>query len=537
MSTAHLSCTLLEIEEYYQTSLCYVSSGLAADENGDIQLAVQHYVDAMQSLEKGISVELVNLCDKKHLSAQDMQAKMISALKDVQTRLYELQETTQNDPVPEYSAVIPKGHSGEPMQAKSINACEAPTNNLVAEDAVELLHIPGGIQLFSVSEDLNVNVPPPSYPTSLSVFIFENDLEEPSTQPALPPAFIQAGDWIYPLVRGHSPVLLCANGAYMFQNIIDPSLPTTDHPDYIGLVISSALDPAYGEMFTNILSNMACLQVQEQSSEEGPPKYLCNFVNYQAKEEPVTNKDEAISQKIASGIEKSAGWLSWGLVKGAKYTSSLIKLGADHLQKNITPDEKPTTVNPTLNKGLQYTHEASKSTVKVSAEIVKGLTTLTTGATKTVFSHVKPYANFLFPKSNSSEQEAKNSNMKGVMTVVGAGVTGFSEVWTSLEKAGMAIAHSVSQATVDTVQHKYGAEAGKSTSHIMGTAVNVGRTAFNLDNLGIKAMVKRTAKNAGKTALMNYVGNKERLKESDGVQADVGGETSSSEVYLPPKPM
>ena len=71
----------------------------------------------------------------------------------------------------------------------------------------------------------------------------------------------------------------------------------------------------------------------------------------------------------------------------------------------------------------------------------------------------------------------------------------------------------------------------------MGTAVNVGRTAFNLDNLGIKAMVKRTAKNAGKTALMNYVGNKERLKESDGVQADVGGETSSSEVYLPPKPM
>ena len=47
-----LQCTLLEIEEYYQTSLCYVSSGLAADENGDIQLAVQHYVDAMQSLEK-----------------------------------------------------------------------------------------------------------------------------------------------------------------------------------------------------------------------------------------------------------------------------------------------------------------------------------------------------------------------------------------------------------------------------------------------------------------------------------------------------
>ena len=50
----------------------------------------------LSTILQGISVELVNLCDEKHLSAQDMQAKMISALKDVQTRLYELQETTQN---------------------------------------------------------------------------------------------------------------------------------------------------------------------------------------------------------------------------------------------------------------------------------------------------------------------------------------------------------------------------------------------------------------------------------------------------------
>ena len=74
-----------------------------------------------------------------------------------------------------------------------------------------------------------------------------------------PAGFIQVGDWVYPLIPGHSPVLLSANGAYIFPNI------TTDHSDSnsqtVGLVLSSSLDPAYEETFCHFLATMASLQV------------------------------------------------------------------------------------------------------------------------------------------------------------------------------------------------------------------------------------------------------------------------------------
>lgn len=38
----------------------------------------------------------------------------------------------------------------------------------------------------------------------------------------------------------------------------------------------------------------------------------------------------------------------------------------------------------------------------------------------------------------------------------------------------------------------------------MDSAINVGMTAYNLDNIGIKAMVKKTAKETGQTILDDY---------------------------------
>lgn len=38
----------------------------------------------------------------------------------------------------------------------------------------------------------------------------------------------------------------------------------------------------------------------------------------------------------------------------------------------------------------------------------------------------------------------------------------------------------------------------------MDSAINVGLTAYNIDNIGIKAMVKKTAKQTGQTILEDY---------------------------------
>lgn len=51
---------------------------------------------------------------------------------------------------------------------------------------------------------------------------------------------------------------------------------------------------------------------------------------------------------------------------------------------------------------------------------------------------------------------------------------------------------------------RYGAEAGQATDHAVHSAINVGVTAFNIDNLGIKAIVKKTGKETAHAILKDY---------------------------------
>lgn len=54
------------------------------------------------------------------------------------------------------------------------------------------------------------------------------------------------------------------------------------------------------------------------------------------------------------------------------------------------------------------------------------------------------------------------------------------------------------------LERRYGAAAGQATDHAVNSAINVGLTAFNVDNLGIKAVVKRTGKQTAKAILEDY---------------------------------
>lgn len=51
---------------------------------------------------------------------------------------------------------------------------------------------------------------------------------------------------------------------------------------------------------------------------------------------------------------------------------------------------------------------------------------------------------------------------------------------------------------------RYGAAAGQATDHAVNSAINVGITAFNVDNLGIKAVVKRTGRHTAQALLEDY---------------------------------
>ncbi|XP_052473287.1 spartin b [Carassius gibelio] len=363
----------------------------------------------------------------------------------------------------------------------------------LGEDGEELFFLPQGVQIFLVTPEGQVSAP--SYPGYLRIVKFTSERSE--RIPNRPPAFLQVCGWLYPLMASDSPVLLCNTGVYMFPDMMAPTPGL-----YVGVVLSSELPQKEHELFQSVLSQLTDLHVQAsdgttdtinlgQKVPMGPPA---------AEEEKVLPE---WSGKVAQGVLTGASRLSWGLVKGAEYTGKAIHKGAAKLREHIAPEDKPAQVSPTIAKSLHVTKQATGGAVKVSQFLVDGLCTVTGHVGRELAPHVKKHGGKLIPESLKKDKDGC-SKIDGAMVVAASGVQGFATVWTGLEVAAKNIAKSVAAETVTTVKHKYGAEAGQATDHAVNSAINVGVTAFNIDNLGIKAVVKKTGKETARAILADY---------------------------------
>ena len=64
--------------------------------------------------------------------------------------------------------------------------------------------------------------------------------------------------------------------------------------------------------------------------------------------------------------------------------------------------------------------------------------------------------------------------------------------------------------------NRYGDEAGKLTENTVYAAGNLALAAYNVDNLGVKALAKRAAKDTGKAVLQDIQEKKRAEKEANG---------------------
>uniref|UniRef100_A0A803XXK3 Spartin n=1 Tax=Meleagris gallopavo TaxID=9103 RepID=A0A803XXK3_MELGA len=376
------------------------------------------------------------------------------------------------------------------------------------------------------------SVSAPSYPGYLRIVKFlDTDSEMAQNRP---PAFLQVCDWLYPLMCNQSPVLCCNTGVYMFPDMMS-QIPGS----YVGVVLSSELPAADRELFEDLLKQMSDLRLQVPGSHErvGLPSELpaterAHFedklkqmsghkvqpsevssdvinlpqtVHIQPHPEEGENQKELPewSEKVARGILSGASWVSWGLVKGAEFTGKAIHKGASKLREHIQPEEKPLEVNPTVAKGLHVAKQATGGAVKVSQFLVEGVCSIASCVGKELAPHVKKHGSKLVPESLKKDKDGKSA-LDGALVVAASGVQGFATVWQGLESAAKCIAKSVSTETVKTVKHKYGDDAGSATDNAMSSAINVGVTAFNIDHIGIKSIVKKTAKETGHAVLDEY---------------------------------
>ncbi|KAM7111112.1 spartin isoform 1-T2 [Molossus nigricans] len=429
------------------------------------------------------------------------------------------------------------------------NHSQPPPLETLGLDADELILIPNGVQIFFVNPAGEVSAP--SYPGYLRIVRFlDNSLDTVLNRP---PGFLQVCDWLYPLVPDRSPVLKCTVGAYMF-----PDTMLQASGCFVGVVLSSELPEDDKELFEDLLRQMSDLRLQAHwSRAEGESEFqipgrasspsdplkeaggsearqldpardqgskdsrhrgkrgrkakgtcseevnLRHMVPYEPAPEDKGKEVPEWSEKVAQNILSGASWVSWGLVKGAEFTGKAIQKGASKLRERIQPEEKPVEVSPAVTKGLHIAKQATGGAAKVSQFLVDGVCTVANCVGKELAPHVKKHGSKLVPESLKKDGNGRSA-LDGAMVVAASSVQGFSTVWQGLECAAKCIVNNVSAETVQTVRHKYGHTAGEATHDAVDAAINVGVAAYNIDNLGLKAMVKKTAKQTGHTILEDY---------------------------------
>ncbi|CAB1333292.1 unnamed protein product [Coregonus sp. 'balchen'] len=306
----------------------------------------------------------------------------------------------------------------------------------VGGDGEELLFLPRGVQMFFVSSDGQVGTP--SYPGYLRIIRFSSQLKDIANGGAS--AFLHVCDWLYPLMPD-TPVLLSTSGIFMFPDTM-AGMPGS----YVGVVLSSELPAADRHAFQDLLSQLTELRVQ--------------------------------------GPEEGAG-------------SEIMNLRASKLREHITPENVPAEVSPGVTKSLHHAKQATGGAVRVSQFLVDGVCTVAGCVGEKLAPHVKKHGSKLIPESMKNTKDGR-SNLDGAMVVAASSMQGLSTMWTGLETGAKNIGKSVTSETVTTVKHKYGDDVSKAMDTGIQSVINVGVAAFNVDNLGIKGVLKTAGKQTAK---------------------------------------
>merc|ERR1719493_530249 len=114
-------------------------------------------------------------------------------------------------------------------------------------------------------------------------------------------------------------------------------------------------------------------------------------------------------------------------------------------------------------------------------------------------------ANKATPSSSSAGNKKKSGAMAYLVDAARGGLIGYGTVYNGLETSAKVLGTNVKQNSVKVVSHKYGGEAGSVFGEACTAAGNAAMTYMNVQSLGVKGLVKKTAKETGKTVAKNAI--------------------------------
>lgn len=346
----------------------------------------------------------------------------------------------------------------------ALNELEADESVYVPQiEAEELFHLPDCVQLFFISAEGKVSTF--SEPSTLRVFKFKNDAEDKKT-------FIQVGGWTHPLVPGASPVLEAGNGAFMF-----PDVYGDDGTSSIGIVIADDspfnIDGEAQHQLASLLDELTALK----------------------KEEPLAN--EYRLGKIGFAILKGAETVSKKMEVGAEKASHLIEYASEKQKAKIQPADQDTKINPALKTSVKGAKYATKATVKVSGFVAKRVGKLSKGLSNYLAQKMEPtVTNAAGGASGGSKP--RSSSMYNLVDAARGGLLAYGTVYSGLEDSAKVLGKSIKDESVTVVERKYGGEAGQVYGEAMTAAGDAAMTYMNIQSLGVKGLIKKTAKDTGK---------------------------------------
>ncbi|XP_070552198.1 spartin-like isoform X2 [Ptychodera flava] len=557
------------IKGYHDDAYEAINIALTRDEEGNTSDAITLYLTGLKLLEKGLSIPTngPESVGEQWDQARTMQTKMRKTVQQMKARVDALECESNASSSRQHSSY--SSNTVNQLEADAnfgdsiLNDEESPPSYDESEaNAEQVLSIEQGVQIYFLNSHGHVSAP--SAPGPLRIFRFLN--QESRSNQSQPPAFIQVDDWVYPLIPNQSPALKTLDGSYLFPDVNSPE------PDsYIGLILSSNVPSTQRELLEDMLASFAALMVQRQGSTPVParprsrpaqsytqpraqasPQAIplgttgtrqCTAVvvpldtrknntavvvpierrHTKGRRSALDDSDEEEeeekhlsqwSQTVAKGFSLGASGVSSGLVSGASVLSGWVHKGAAKLRQQLRPEDKPAEIDPNYQKGVEYAKKASGVAVKVSKYVVDVVCDISKKVAHDVGPVVRREGEKLLPESWKSSNSEGNDTIDGVIHVAKSGFKGFGTVLVGLEQAAKVLAKNVSDATVETVDYKYGAEAAKLTSDGLATGLNVGLTYTSFRQLGMKALAKRAAVDTGTAAMTDYAAEVEKAKHS-----------------------
>ncbi|XP_034251173.1 protein spartin isoform X3 [Thrips palmi] len=336
--------------------------------------------------------------------------------------------------------------------------------NEAAGDA-EVIFAYDNVRLYFISPDGSVSSS--SEPERMIIVHFSEEI------PDRPPAYLQVGSWIYPLVPGVSPCFRTS-----FRAFILPDIHSDVEGSAVGLMLPEDADESVFELLEIILDGIT-LQLEPEERSAGRLRREVG---------------------LAHSVVRGARWVSSRLVSGAERAGDLMNRGTPKLLQHIE-QEQPKEFSPNVTKGFEVAKNVSGKAVQVTGFIAGKVGLATTALGRFLAPHIQQQGTRLLTNTFKMDETAAKDKMDNILEATAGAVEAFGTVYGALDQSAHILAGSLATNTVSLVKHKYGAQAGQVAGNTFDTVGNVFVAGHAMKRLNPKYFAKSAVKAAGKAVI------------------------------------